>query len=292
MVAFVVMRPNILLLIVVMALSVDVPAADQAGSRAWQQRLELEMPLQLPLLEVAPDNPFAVPLDRVPERREATPPRKLGVAGRAVVAVYVDGNGACLGAVPLEVPFPGLTAGIVAGFADARFEPARVGKGTQPSWVVVEVLVDGTVKEAGLVTERLEVPDPVRPAEPATPVELTPSGQLANLPFAPAEAITAAALPKRISFKVPSREVEVPVRALVRVSPSGRCDRYVPLELDSGLASWLETFLASWVLEPGQREGTPVEAWVLYTARARMELSSLSSGSYRVLRDRTYSPAK
>jgi len=291
-VAFAVMRPTIPLLIVFTALSVDVTAADQAGSRAWQQRLELEMPLQLPLLQLSPDNPFAVALDRVPERREATPPRKLAVTGRAVVAAYVDGNGACLGAVPLEVPFPGLTAGIVAGFADARFEPARVGKVPQPSWVVVELLIEGTVKEAGLVTERLEVPDPVRPPEPAVPVQLTPPAQLASLPFAPAETITSPALPKRIGVKVPGREVEAPVRALVRVSPSGRCDRYVPVELDSGLEPWLEAFLASWVLDPGQREGAPVEAWVLYTARARLELSSLSSESYRVLRDRTYVPVQ
>jgi hypothetical protein len=132
----------------------------------------------------------------------------------------------------------------------------------------------------------------VRPPEPAAPVELAPPAQLASLPFAAAETITAMAVPKRIGVKVPGREVEAPVRALVRVSPSGRCDRYVPLELDSGLRPWFEAFLASWVLQPGQREGAPVEAWALYTARARLELSSLSSESYRVLRDRTYVPAR
>jgi hypothetical protein len=267
-------------------------AGQEVASRAWQQRLALQVPLPVPLLELAPIDPFASPIDVAPVRREATPPRKLQVKGTARVAAYVDARGNCTATVPLEQPFSGLTSALAAGLATARFEPGQAGKQPMPSWVVVEVTILGTVKESSVAAERLELPDPGRAPEVASPTRLSPSGQSASLPATPASALTAIASLRKLRVKAPARELETPVRALVRVSPAGRCDGYVPLELEGGLAGWLESYLGSWRLEPAQRNGEPVPSWMLYSARVRLSLSALSSVSARVLPGETYSPSE
>ena len=98
------------------------------------------------------------------------------------------------------------------------------------------------------------------------------------------------AAPRRIRVKTDGRDADVPLRALVHVTETGRCDRFVPLNLESGLHAWLSAFLSSWRLEPATSNGEPHEAWVVYSARARLELSSLSSTGIRVLRDRSFEP--
>ena len=97
-------------------------------------------------------------------------------------------------------------------------------------------------------------------------------------------------MPKRFKFKVPGRVLDVPLRLLALISADGRCVRYVPLEVESGLERWLHAFLASWRLQPAGRDGAPVECWMLYTARVRMELSNLESSTVSVITGRSYTP--
>jgi hypothetical protein len=165
-----------------------------------------------------------------------------------------------------------------------------VGKREVPSWLILTVELAGKVKESSVVAVLIEQPDPERSPTPAEAEALTTPGRLAGLPSTPAEQLSASASLKRLRIKVPSREVEVPVRALVHVTAEGRCDRFVPLELAEGLQPWFSAFLSTWGLNPGLAGGTPVDGWVVYTARARLKMSSLESSAVSVLRGEAYEP--
>lgn len=281
-------RVGALLLMLLLAAATSAPQT--LTTRAWQQRVGIEVPLPVPMVSVSSVNPFAARLDAAPRLLSAEAPRRLQVAGMAVAAAYVDAKGECLGAVPLELPFPGLTSVLVDELSSTRFEPARRGSEPQPSWTVVEVEVDGNVKESGVSDQVLELPDPTQPPLPTAQPPLSPSGNLAQLAATPAADLTTIAVPRRIRFKAPGRDTEVPVRALVHLTADGRCDRFVALDLASGFDPWLSAYLATWRVEPAVRDSQPVDCWMVLTARVQMHLSALVSGSYRALADRTYTP--
>jgi hypothetical protein len=265
-------------------------AAQDTAPRAWQQRLRTEIPLPVPVVPLDSVNPFSIPLDSLPQLVASEAPRKVDVSGRAVAAAYVDTKGDCLGALPLVLPFPGLTTALVDEFRATRFESARIGATAQPSWTVVKIMIEGRVKESVLSDESLEAPNPGSPSSPVSPPPVSPSGNLVNLPFTPATDLTTVAIPRRFKLKVPGRPTDVLVRALVHVTPDGRCDRFVPLDLSSGFDPWLSSYLNSWRLEPATRDGEPVACWVVYNGRAQIKLSALESTSFEATTERTYSP--
>lgn len=264
--------------------------AQSASARAWQQRLQLEIPLPVPLVALEAVNPFAVEIDEPPTLLQSTLPRKVDVAGTAVVAAYVDAKGESLGGVPLSLPFPGLTAPLVQGLTGARFDAAAAGPAPQASWVLLEINLEGRVKEASVLDPALEAPDPAAPPTPTQPSEMAPPGALRNLPFTPQAQLSRTAAPRRLSISAPARDDEIPVRALVHFTADGRCDRYVPLDLPAGLNPWLSAYLASWRVQPATRDGAAVDSWSLYSARLVLKLSGLDSTEVRVVRDREYRP--
>lgn len=264
--------------------------AQSASVRAWQQRLELEIPLPVPVVELESVNPFAIAVDELPSLLQSDPPRKVDVRGLATVAAYVDARGECLGGVPLELPFPGLTAPIAQDLSGSRFDPATKGSTATASWVVLEISMEGRVKEAQVLDQSFEAPDPEAPPVPEAPLAMAPPGNLRSLGFTPRSELATEATPRRVRVKAPSREDDVQVRALVHVTENGRCDRYVPLELYEGLNAWFSAYLASWRVQPASLGGAPHEAWVIYTARLRVELTGLDSDTVRVVRDREYRP--
>jgi hypothetical protein len=271
-------------------LATGAATAQEPASRAWQQRLHLRVPLSVPMVELESTNPFAEEVDRQAVLLSSTAPRKTTVAGRAVVAAYVDAKGECLGAVPLDLPFPGLTSALVDELTGSRFEPARKGKDPTPSWSVVEVIFEGRVKESTVTEQDLQRPDPSAPPEPSTPIRVLPSGNLLRLPATPAAELMAPASPRRLKVKAPGREAEVRITAMVHITPEGRCDRYVPLELDSGFNPWLSAYLATWRVDPAFRDGEPVASWSEFTAEVQMRLSALQSTTFQTLGDRSYDP--
>jgi hypothetical protein len=281
---------RVIFIVAAFVLVADTAAAQSASSRAWQQRMDVEIPLPVPLVELEAVNPFAVAVDETPKVTQATTPRKVDILGAATVAAFVDAKGICLGAVPLELPVPGLTASIVEDLNGSRFDPAFAGTAPQPSWVVVEIAMEGRVKESEIVDQNIVMPDPAKPAVPNQPVAMKPPGNLRNLKATPHEQLSRLAAPRRIKVSAPGRDDEIHVRALVHVTENGRCDRYVPLELYDGLNPWFSGFLASWRVQPATRDGAPVAAWVEYSARFRVKLSGMSSTTSRVIRDREYTP--
>ncbi len=268
-----------------------VSSADTGTVRAWQGRIDIEIPLPVPAIELASANPFASEVDTIPRLVGSTPPRKLDVAGSAIVAAYIDTDGDCSGAVPLEVPFPGLTRSLLEGTGEARFDAAMTGERAQPSWAVVELRIEGRVKEASVVSQELALPDPNDPPEPIRPAMPPPAGHLLQLPAVQADELTSMARPRKIKVRASGSEPVVSLQALVHITAEGRCDQFVPIVLDSGLNRWLSGYLASWRLEPSLRDGQPVDAWVVYTARIQMKLSTLQSESFRVLADRHFDPS-
>lgn len=265
-------------------------AAQSASSRAWQQRLQVVVPLPVPMVELESINPFAVKVDEVASVTQSEAPRKVDVRGSASVAAFVDSKGECLGAVPLDLPFPGLTSPISQGLAGSRFDPAMAGSAPQPSWVVLEIVMEGRVKEAQIIDHGLESPDPAAPPVPVLPVEMVPPGNLRTLKATPQAQLSQLAAPRRVKISAPARDDEVQIRALVHITESGRCDKYVPLEVYDGLNPWLSAYLATWRARPGTRGGEPVASWVVYSARVGMKLSGLESTTARVVRERVYSP--
>lgn len=267
-------------------------AAQSASSRAWQQRMDVEIPLPVPLVELLPVNPFAITVDETPKVLQASAPRKVDIRGAATVATFVDAKGVCLGAVPLELPVPGLTASLVEDLNGSRFDPAIAGGLPQPSWVVLEIGMEGKIKESEIVDQSLEMPDPETPSIPNQPVAMKPPGNLRNLKATPHTQLTKLAAPRRIKVSAPGRDDEIHIRALLHITENGRCDRYVPLELYDGLNTWFSGFLASWKIQPASLDGTPVAVWVEYSARVRMKMSGISSTTSKVVRDREYTPAE
>jgi hypothetical protein len=252
--------------------------------------MDVEMPLPVPLVELLPVNPFAIIVDETPKVLQASAPRKVDIRGAATVAAFVDAKGVCLGAVPLELPVPGLTASLVEDLNGSRFDPAIAGGLPQPSWVVLEIGMEGRIKESEIVDQSLEMPDPETPSIPNQPVAMKPPGNLRNLKAMPQTQLTKLAAPRRIKVSAPGRDDEIHIRALLHVTENGRCDRYVPLELYDGLNPWFSGYLASWRLQPASRDGAPVAVWVEYTARVKMKISGISSTTSRVVRDREYTP--
>jgi len=278
------------LILVALVVVATTAAAQTASNRAWQQRMDVEIPLPIPLVELEAVNPFAVEVDQTPKVIRATTPRKVDISGAATVAAFVDAKGVCLGAVPLELPVPGLTAPLVEDLNGSRFDPALAGSAPQPSWVVVEIAMEGRVKEAEIIDQTIVMPNPSKPPVPNQPVAMKPPGSLRDLKATPHAQLSKLAAPRRIKVSAPGRDDEIHVRALVHVTENGRCDRYVPLELYGGLNPWFSGFLASWQVQPATRDGAPVAAWVEYSARFRMKLSGVSSTTSRVVRDREYRP--
>ncbi len=277
-------------LLVVAALSWVPAEAQERGTRAWQQRLEVEVPMAAPTVALAPINPFDEPYDTPPELGSGTPPERYDVVGRAEVAAHIGTEGDCSGVVPLELPFPHSISSIVPAFREARFEPAKAGNRTVASWAVVNVTLSGKVKDAEIVSQVLESVDPAIPPTPSSTVPEYDAGRLAALTAAPPESITTPPSVRRLRVRMPGRDVEVPVRALVHLTAEGTCDRFVPLEMDPGLERWFARFLQSWRVQPAVLDGQPTDAWMIYTARFNLRLSSISSDSERVLSDRRWQP--
>jgi len=281
---------RIIMIVATFVLVATTAAAQSASSRAWQQRMDVEIPLPVPIVELEAVNPFATAVDETPKVTQATAPRKVDIRGAAIVATFVDAKGICLGAVPLELPVPGLTASLVEDLNGSRFDPAIAGGLPQPSWVVLEISMEGRLKESEIVDQTLEMPDPETPAVPYQPVAMKPPGSLRNLKATPQGQLAKLAAPRRIKVNAPSRDDEIHIRALVHVTETGRCDRYVPLELYDGLNTWFSGYLASWRVQPATRDGAPLAVWVEYSARVRMKISGMSSTTSRVVRDREYTP--
>jgi hypothetical protein len=267
-----------------------VATAQDGETRAWQRRLELEVPVPVPVVEIAPTNPFSVVVDTTPILRPTTPPEDVDVRGRAVIAAYVDASGECRGAVPLEIPYPGLAAVLVQEVTSARFDAGRSGNQEVAAWTVLEVGFEGRVKKGQVTDQTLEMPDPSSPPRPAVQEVMAPPGNLGGLPYTPTSELTTRPRPRRIRARLPSRDLETRIRTLVHVTAEGRVDRFVPLDVEPGLEPWLAAFLGAWNIEPGQRDGEPVDAWVVYSCRAVLDMSSLQSTESRVVTDREFEP--
>jgi len=277
--------------VVGLAVAVAAVAAAQDGEvRAWQRRLELEMPLPVPVVEMPPTNPFSVAVDTTPTLRPTAPPEDVDVRGRAVIAAYVDASGSCRGAVPLEMPYPGLAALLVQEVTSARFDAARAGNQQVAAWTVLEVDFEGRVREGQVTDQSLEMPDPAAPPQPAVQEVMAPPGNLVGLPYTPASELATRPRPRRVKVRLPSRDLETRIRTLVHITAEGRVDRFVPLDMEPGLEAWLARFLGSWNVEPARRDGETVDAWVVYSCRATLDMTSVQSEDFRVLTDREFEP--
>ena len=266
-------------------------SAQENRVRAWQQRLHADEPLPVPVLAVAPVNPFAAALDVPPTLKRATPPRRLPVSGVARVAAYVDARGVCPGIVPLRLPFPSLTQSCVEGFRKAKFHPALVGRTPRPAWVVLDITLAGKIKDAILSGQRLTLPSPEKPPTPRVVSQPYPPGRLRTLPATEPATLTSPPMPKKVRIRVPGRQLEIALRALVHVTSAGRSDRLVPLDVPPGLVHWLATYLATWQLAPAQRGGQSVACWVVYSTRAILKFSKLSSTAVRPVPGATFNPS-
>jgi hypothetical protein len=283
---------RIIIIVVAVSLAASGTTAQSASSRAWQQRLDVEIPLPIPMVELESINPFTANVDEPAVVLGSTAPRKVDVRGIATVAAFVDAKGECLGAVPLKLPMPGLTSSLVQELTGSRFDAATAGNSSRPSWVVLEIVMEGRVKEATVVDQVLEMPDPEVPPVPSKPVAMTPPGNLRNLKATPHDQLTTLATPRRIRVKAAGREDEIHLRALVHITEEGRCDRFVPLDLFDGLNPWVSAYLATWRVQPATVDGAAKATWLVYSARVRMKLSGLDSTTFRVIRDREYSPVQ
>jgi len=279
-------RPIVAILLVLPGFA----AAQQSSQRAWQQRLQMKVQLPIPAVAVAPINPFATQVDTPPKLLNAIPPAHMQLAGRAKVAAYVDSGGDCLGAVPLDLPFPGIIQDLIKNLMKSRFEPGRSNGSQAPTWTVLRLTLAGKLKTSAAIKHHLELPDPATPPQPQNAGTLYPPGSLASLPATDPATLSSFATPKRLKVRISGREVETSVHALVHVTASGGCDRFVPLELSNGLVSWLSAYLATWKLQPAVLHGKAVPCWTEYTGRVRIKMGGLSETTVQVLTSEHFDP--
>jgi len=264
--------------------------AQQSGQRAWQQRLDVAIPMSVPAVAVDPANPFAAEVDTAPKLLNAIPPARIQLAGRVRVAAYVDSGGQCQGAVPLELPFPGMTQDLIRSLMKTRFEPARAAGSPVPAWTVLQLTLAGKLKASAAVERHLELPSPANPPRRQDAQTLYPAGRLASLPANDPSTLTSFATPRRLKVRISGQEAETAVHAMVHVTESGACDRFVPLEVEDGLVPWLSAYLATWKLQPAERDGKPVPCWIEYTGRVHLKMGGLRSTTVRVLTTEHFDP--
>lgn len=192
---------------------------------------------------------------------------------------------------PWSLPFRGLTQELVSESMETRFEPAKIGTQPQPSWVVLQVTLETKIRSSAVLDQQLEQASSETPPVPVQPARSYPAARLVNLPATSPQSLTSMALPRSMRVRASSREIGVPMRLLVHITETGRCDGFVPLEVDSGFLRWVSGFLGTWRLEPAVSGGQPVACWMIYTARVTIKHSSLSSTLVRVLSERHYDPA-
>ncbi|HHQ48722.1 MAG TPA: hypothetical protein ENK19_07550 [Acidobacteria bacterium] len=278
------------ILVAILLVLPGLAVAQKSEPRAWQQRLDITVPLPVPAVAVKPVNPFAVKVDSAPQLLNDIPPAHLQLAGRARVAAYVDAGGDCLGGVPLELPFPGITQDLIRSLMKASFEPGRNGTARVPTWTVLRITLAGKLKNSAAIERHIELPDPATPPARQEAGILYPPGRLATLPATDPATLTSFATPKHLKVRISGREVETAVHALVHVTASGSCDRFVPLELSNGLVPWLSAYLATWKLRPATADGTAVPCWVEYTGRVRLKMGGLRSTTVQVLTSEHFDP--
>jgi len=208
-----------------------------------------------------------------------------------VVAAYVNHQGECKGAVPLEIPFPGMVASLMSGVQDGKWNAALSGDISRSSWSVVEINLESRVKEATVISQEFAFPDPQTPPAAVTPALPPPSERLLKLPASPHSELSSLAVPRKLKIHASSGARTVSFLALLHITPEGSCDRYVPLIPNTGLKRWFSAYLASFRMSPPLDGGEAAEAWLVYTARIRLNFSSFSSTSFRVLSDQEYPPA-
>ena len=140
---------RVIMIVAACVLVTTTAAAQSASNRAWQQRLQVEIPLPVPIVELQSINPFSVAVDETPQVVQSTVPRKVVVRGSAIVAVFVDAKGVCLGAVPLELSVPGLTSSLVEDLtgrlATATEKENRLENAIAESWRKIDAEI--AVKE-------------------------------------------------------------------------------------------------------------------------------------------------
>jgi len=266
--------------------------AQQGGRRAWQQRLDLSVPVPVPAVAVQAANPFATKVDTPPKLLNAIPPAHMQLAGRAKVAVYVDSGGDCQGGVPLELPFPDITQDLLRSLMKARYEPARSDGSPVPAWTVLRLTLAGKLKNSAAMERHLTLPNPSTPPQQRPAGTIYPPGRLAGMPATDPATLTSFATPRHLKVRISGREVETAIHAMIHVSASGHCDRFVPLEIPDGLVPWLSAYLATWKLQPAQRDGKAVSCWMEYTGRVRVKMGSLSSTTVQILTSEHFDPKK
>ena len=63
---------RVIMIVAAFVLVATTAAAQSASSRAWQQRMDVEIPLPVPMVELLPVNPFAIIVDETPKVLQAS----------------------------------------------------------------------------------------------------------------------------------------------------------------------------------------------------------------------------
>lgn len=258
-------------------------AAGAAGDDAWERRVDLETPVALRLPELPSGNPFAVAVATPPQVRSSSLLEKFDTTVSAPVAVYVDREGKCKRAVPLEDPLPGIGRQAAAELTGEKTSPARSLGSEVPVWRTVRIRMDGRIKRGSLsgmaVSPVEQGPPPV--ADVVEPPE--PTAMDVQLPDTPDELVDQQPDVVRWNAKAKLDEVRARMRMLVEVDDAGRATRAVFLSGPSGLQPWLLRSMRGWRFTPAtDAAGEPVAAWAILDFAVTADTGSWRSQSIAV----------
>ncbi len=268
-----------------LTLSVMIAAAvaGAAGDDAWERRVDLETPVPVRLPELPAGNPFAVAVKTPPQLQSSSLLEKFDTTVSVPVAVYIDRQGECKRAVPLDDPLPEIGRQTATELTGEKASPARSLGSEVPVWRTVRVRMEGRIKEGSLsgmaIAPVQEGPPPVADAV-ETP---DPTAMDLQLPDTPDDLVDQQPDIVRWNAKAKLDEIRARVRLLAEVDDAGRATRVVFLAGPSGLQPWLLRSMRGWRFIPAtDTSGEAVTAWALMDFAVTADTGSWRSQSIGV----------
>lgn len=262
------------------ALPTEIPTATPTPRpRVEETPARIVDPPSIPIGVLPPENPFAAQLDSPPALPPKPPLEDAILPAALFVEMRVDATGKPLLVRRARDPIPSLAAETQKDLARWTFEPAQRGGQKVETWTPLRLDLQVEVEPPRIDQSSLT---PITPttALPAPMDWGTDDGWYQALKVEPPSdgtvpvgQVDVAAAPKRTPFP-DSYRGPFSARFWVRVSPTGKVDRVLPIAAsDPILIAYFRKTLPTWTLRPARRAGAPVESWNELTLSGQVSYS-------------------
>jgi hypothetical protein len=238
------------------------------ASPASAAPLRLTEPPVLSVSRLPADNPFGT-IAETPAALPAKPPfAEITLSVPFYASLRLDRAGKVLESRRVRDPIPSLSADSKRSFDRWSFDPARKAGQPVESWANVRIDLQVEVR-----TPRIEQIS-LSPVTPSTPIPApldwaSDSVWYDSLQKAapsdgtvPTEQLDILPVPKKTKWDADSYKGPFSCRFWVRVGPTGRIEKSVPIQAsDPVLIAYMRRQMSAWQLQPARQKGQPVATW-------------------------------